>query len=136
MERFFDGTDQENSKTQGGKGQVRKIQKKKKKKERMEERKKKKYFLLHTYVEVPILVCSPSVRNALQATALMQPSLRRAHSDVLHPLGMPFRATALVQPSLRRAHSYGNLPYNLKHSKKILGSILRVPDPCIHEHAS
>jgi hypothetical protein len=28
MERFFDGTDQENSKTQGGKGQIRKIFKK------------------------------------------------------------------------------------------------------------
>jgi hypothetical protein len=33
MKRFFDGTDQENSKTQGGKGQIRKI--KKNKKERM-----------------------------------------------------------------------------------------------------
>jgi hypothetical protein len=29
MERFFDGTDQENSKTQGGKGEIRKIQKNK-----------------------------------------------------------------------------------------------------------
>jgi len=28
MERFFDGTDQENSKTQRGKGQIRKIKKK------------------------------------------------------------------------------------------------------------
>ncbi len=27
MERFLDGTDQENSKPQGGKGQIRKIQK-------------------------------------------------------------------------------------------------------------
>jgi hypothetical protein len=30
MERFFDGTDQENSKTRGGKGEIRKIQKNKK----------------------------------------------------------------------------------------------------------
>jgi hypothetical protein len=36
MERFFDGMNHENSKTQGGKGQIRKIQKNKK--ERMEER--------------------------------------------------------------------------------------------------
>jgi len=41
MERFFDGTNQENSKTQGGKGQITKIQKNKK--ERMEER-KTRYF--------------------------------------------------------------------------------------------
>ncbi len=60
MERFFDDMDQENFKTQGGKGHIRKIQKKKK--ERMEERKKKRFF---TNVEVPILICSPSVRNAL-----------------------------------------------------------------------
>jgi len=30
MERFLNGTDQENSKPQGGKGQIRKIQKNKK----------------------------------------------------------------------------------------------------------
>jgi hypothetical protein len=42
MEIFFDGTDQENSETQGGKGQIRKIQKKKKK-ERMEERKRRDF---------------------------------------------------------------------------------------------
>jgi hypothetical protein len=30
MERFFDGMNQENSTTQGGKGQIRKIQKKQK----------------------------------------------------------------------------------------------------------
>jgi hypothetical protein len=40
MERFFDGTNQENSKTRG-KGQIRKIFKNKK--ERMEER-KRRYF--------------------------------------------------------------------------------------------
>jgi hypothetical protein len=33
LERFFDGTDQENSKTQGGKGQIRLIQKKTRRKE-------------------------------------------------------------------------------------------------------
>jgi hypothetical protein len=35
MKRFFDGTDQENSKTQGGKREIRKI--KKKNKERRKE---------------------------------------------------------------------------------------------------
>jgi len=40
-------------------GQIRKIQKNRK--ERMEERKRRGFF---TYVEVPILVCSPSVGNA------------------------------------------------------------------------
>jgi hypothetical protein len=55
MKRFFDGTDQVNSKTQGGKGQIRKIQKNKK--ERMEERKIRDFFnFFLTYVEVPILV--------------------------------------------------------------------------------
>jgi hypothetical protein len=66
MERFFDGTDQENSKKQetknGGK-------------------KKKKFF---TYVEVLILMCSPSVTNTL------------------------------VRPSLGRTHLHGNLPYPTK----------------------
>jgi len=42
-------------------GQIRKIQKNRK--ERMEERKS-------TYVEVPILVCSPSVGNALRLPPL------------------------------------------------------------------
>ncbi len=43
MERLFDGMDQENSKTQGGKGQIRKIQKNKK--ERMEERKRRDFYV-------------------------------------------------------------------------------------------
>ncbi len=49
MKRFLNGTDQENSKPQGGKGQIRKIRKKKK--EIMEEIKQKRSF---KYVEVPI----------------------------------------------------------------------------------
>jgi hypothetical protein len=43
MERFFDGIVQKNSKTQGGKGQIRKIQKIKK--ERMEERKRRDFYV-------------------------------------------------------------------------------------------
>jgi hypothetical protein len=62
MERFFDGTDQENSKTQGGKGQIRKIQKNKKKKKNGE--KKKKRFL-HMHAKGTIHVGSPLVGNAL-----------------------------------------------------------------------
>jgi hypothetical protein len=42
MERFFDGMDQKNSKTQGGKGQIMKIPKIKK--ERMEERKRRDFI--------------------------------------------------------------------------------------------
>jgi len=42
-------------------------------------RKKKLFFFTH--VEVPILVCSPLVRNAPQATALVWPSLRKTHSS-------------------------------------------------------
>jgi hypothetical protein len=57
MERFFDGMDEENSKTQGGKRQMKKIHKNKK--ERMEGKKKLKI----TYVEVPILMCFPLVEN-------------------------------------------------------------------------
>jgi hypothetical protein len=45
MERFFDGINHENSKTQGGKGQIRKIHKNKK--ERIEERKRRDF--LHTW---------------------------------------------------------------------------------------
>jgi len=44
MERFFDGMDQENSKTQGRKGQIRKIKKNKKK--RMEKRKRRDFLFL------------------------------------------------------------------------------------------
>jgi hypothetical protein len=77
MERFFDGMDQENSKPQGGKGQIRKIQKNKK--ERMEERKKKRDFYVrggfHTHVFSISWECPG-------ATALVRPSLRRTHSDV------------------------------------------------------
>jgi len=43
MKSFFDGTDQENSKTQGVKGQIRKILKNKK--ERMEERKRSDFYI-------------------------------------------------------------------------------------------
>jgi len=43
MERFFDETDQESSKTQGGKEQFRKILKNKK--ERMEERKRRNFYI-------------------------------------------------------------------------------------------
>jgi hypothetical protein len=68
MERFFDGTDQENSKTQGGKGQIRKI--KKNKKERMEEKKKKKEIFMH--VEVSIPMCCPSVWNDRPRATLPQ----------------------------------------------------------------
>jgi hypothetical protein len=49
MERFFDGTNQENSKNQ----------------ERKNGGKKKGFFLFLTYMEGPILMCSPSVGNAL-----------------------------------------------------------------------
>jgi hypothetical protein len=55
MERFFDGTNQENSKTQGGKGQIRKIQKTRRKEWRRE---KEDIF---SYMEVPILMCYQSV---------------------------------------------------------------------------
>jgi hypothetical protein len=56
---FFDGMDQENLKTQGGKGQIRKIQNNKK--ERMEEGKRRDFYNL----EDPILVCSPLIGNTL-----------------------------------------------------------------------
>jgi hypothetical protein len=62
MERFYDGTDQENSKKQEGKNGG----------------KKKKRFFFFTNLEVPILVCSPSVSQEHPwATALVQPFLRR-----------------------------------------------------------
>jgi hypothetical protein len=71
MERFFDGMDQENSKTQGGKGGIKRIQKNKK--ERKNGGKKTKRFF--TYVEVPILMCFPSVGNALGLPASCDPPL-------------------------------------------------------------
>jgi hypothetical protein len=52
MERFFDGTDQENSKTQGGNGQITKIQKKQ---ERKNGGKKKKRLLPTT--KSPLHIC-------------------------------------------------------------------------------
>ncbi len=45
MERFFDGTDQENLKTQGEKGQIRKIQKQTRRKEWRKE--KEENFYIH-----------------------------------------------------------------------------------------
>jgi hypothetical protein len=77
MERFFDATNQEISQIQTRKG----TDQEKNKNERMEERKIRD-FVFKTYVEVPILVCSPSIGNTL------------------------------MQPSLRRTHLCGNLPYN------------------------
>jgi hypothetical protein len=63
------GTDQENSKAKGGNGQIRKIIKKNKK-ERMKERKTRDFFM---YMEVPILMCSPSVKNVLGLPPLCDP---------------------------------------------------------------
>jgi hypothetical protein len=75
-------------------GQIRKIQKNKK--ERMDERKIRDFIsIFFTYVEVPILVCSPLVGNTLGLFAL-------------------------VQLSLRRTHLYGNLPYNLSSFPALL----------------
>jgi hypothetical protein len=81
MERFFDGMDQENSKNTRRKGTD---QEKKLKQEGKNGGKKKKRFLFcifNTYVEVPILVCSPLVGNAV-----VQPSIRRTHSYGKTPL--------------------------------------------------
>jgi hypothetical protein len=66
--KFLDGTDNKNSKTQGGMGQIRIIFLKTRRKEWMKE--KEETF---TYVEVPILVCSPSVGNALGLPPLCDP---------------------------------------------------------------
>jgi hypothetical protein len=68
MKRCFDGTDQENSKTQGEKGPD---QESSKKQEGKNGGKKKKRFLL--YVEVPILKCSSSFGNALRLPPLCNP---------------------------------------------------------------
>jgi hypothetical protein len=68
MERFFDEMDQENSKAQG-KGQISK--KIKNKKEKNGGKKKKRIFF--TNVEVPILACSPLVRNTLKLSPLCNP---------------------------------------------------------------
>jgi len=80
MKRFLDGIDQENSKTQGGKGQIRKIQEKQEGKNGG--KKKKRFFLyITTYMEVPILTHVFSIgREHTQAIALVQPSLWRTHS--------------------------------------------------------
>ncbi len=81
MERCFDGTDQENSKTRGERGQIRKVQKNKK--ERMEERKRTDFYRMW----------------------------RCPYSCVLHRSGTRPQATTIVQPFLRRTHLYKNLPY-------------------------
>jgi hypothetical protein len=59
MERFFDVRDQKDSKTRGGKGQIRKLKITRRKEWRKENEE------TFTYVEVPILMCSPWVRNRL-----------------------------------------------------------------------
>ncbi len=72
--RFFDGTDQENSKTLLM-GQIRKIQKHKEERDRSgkfektrrKERRKEKEEIV-AYMEVPILMCSPSVEKHPHAT--------------------------------------------------------------------
>jgi len=74
MEQFFDGTDQENSKTQGARGQIRKIQENKK--EIMEERKRRDLCISggsHTRVFASGWGCP-------RATTLVGPFVRRTHS--------------------------------------------------------
>jgi len=73
MEIIFDGTNEENSKTQGRKGHIRKIQKNKK--ERMKERKRKKFYICggSTFV-------FSTGWGRPQATTLMQSSIKKTHS--------------------------------------------------------
>jgi hypothetical protein len=87
MEIFFDGTDPENSKNKRRKGMTdQEFFLKKTRKEWRKEKKEEIY--LFPSVEVPILMCSPTVENAL---------------------GLP----PSCDPPFRRTHSYGNLPYNI-----------------------
>jgi len=95
VERFFDGTNQEISEIQGGKVQIRKIQKKQEGKNGG--KKKMRLFCLR-YVEVPILVCSPSVGNTppLQHKILLtsrqeHPNLFFNKKSVFHYVGERFR---------------------------------------------
>jgi hypothetical protein len=87
MERFFDGMNQEISEIQGGKGQIRKIQKKTRRKEWRRER--DEIFNLKIYI------CGGSRTRVFSI-------------GWEHPW-----ATALMQPSLMRTHLSGNLPYNI-----------------------
>jgi hypothetical protein len=73
MESFFDGTDQENSKTQGGKGQIRKNSKERERKK--EWRKEKEEIVtynqtsltyIHTYIRIgrsPVNTSAHSSKN-------------------------------------------------------------------------
>jgi hypothetical protein len=64
MEIFFDGTNQENSKNKRRKGMTH--QENSKKTTRLKEwRKEKEEIYLFMSVEVPILMCSPTVENTL-----------------------------------------------------------------------
>jgi hypothetical protein len=45
MERFFDGKDQENLKTQGGKGEIRKIPKKKTRRKEWRKEKEENFYI-------------------------------------------------------------------------------------------
>ncbi len=82
---FFDGMDQENSKTQEGKGQSWKISKKTRRKEWRKE-KEEIYFLI---------------------------TWRFPYSCVLHRSGTPSGLCPCVTLPQERTHWYGNLPYNM-----------------------
>ncbi len=96
MERFFDETDQENWKTQGGKGQIRKIQKSKM--ERMEERKRRDFDIRG--VSRTHVFCIGWEHR--WATALVPPSLRRTHSYGNLPYN--FKLSLVFQYSLSVWH--------------------------------
>jgi hypothetical protein len=103
MERFFDGMNHENLKTRG-EGQIRKFQKHK---ERMEERKRRDFY-----------TCGGSHTHVF--------SIGQEHPQ----------ATTLMQPSLRKTHSNWNLPYNLVMSNQLAAAAPSVgwvscPDQCL-----
>jgi hypothetical protein len=90
MERFFDGMDQENLKTQGARGQIRKIQENKK--EIMEERKRRDLCISggsHTRVFAIGWGCP-------RATTLVGPFVRRTHSYG----NVPYNITRLEKKTL------------------------------------
>jgi hypothetical protein len=74
MERFFDGTDQENSKHKEERDRLgNKI--KKRRKEWKKEKKRFFFEIFFTYIEVPILMCSPLGQEHPRTTLHQENSL-------------------------------------------------------------
>jgi hypothetical protein len=112
MERFFYGTDRENSETQGGKGQIRKIQNKQEGKNGAKE--KKRFFYVHGGSHTCLFSIGWERSQVKFFKKTRRKEWRKEKEEILRYVEVPMHECS---PSVGNALGQ-NLKKNLKKEKK------------------